>query len=104
MSITARGGYQIVDFKNVILPVNGEGQGTPVTVPGMYDVISNIYSSGKPLLLSNFSVTEEGNLKTIIPKYAYDIELAENGLFVLFFGIYTISIAENDAVTFNVNE
>lgn len=50
MSITARGGYQIVDFKNVKLVMNAD----VVTIPGIWKQIINAYN--KPLVFYNLNL------------------------------------------------
>ena len=52
MSITARGGYQIADFKNISIPVDN----TTVEIPGIYEQIKN--GGKKPIVAYNLNIDE----------------------------------------------
>ena len=57
MSITARGGYQIADFKNINIPVDNT-----VEIPGIYEQIKN--GNKKPIVAYNLNI-DNGHLAGI---------------------------------------
>lgn len=54
MSITARGGYQIVDFKGIDLPLPGSDNS--VNIPGIFNDISSAVLGGKMVIISGIHI------------------------------------------------
>ena len=53
MSVTARGGYQIVDFKNTVLIAEAD----PVEIKGISEQLNNLYN--KPVVLCNIMIQSD---------------------------------------------
>lgn len=88
MSVTARGGYQIVDFHDIII---NAGTG-PINIPGIHEQIVN--TNGKPCLVSNLKIhlsgMSEGFYMSIPAQYVNNI--VENA------GTYTFNLNSDDTI------
>ena len=97
MSVTARGGYQIIDFQG--LELNAE---TPVTIPGIFEQARG--GLLKPTVLYNFV----SDVDTYAPIYPEKVnESAEDIITILFSSDgynYTIVILNTDSVVANYTE
>lgn len=97
MSVTARGGYQIIDFHG--LEVNAE---TPVTIPGIYEQARG--GLIKPTVLYNFV----SDVDTYTPIYPEKVsESLEDAITILFSSdgySYVITILANDGVLASYTE
>ena len=96
MSITARGGYQIIDFQGI------EAGETPVTIPGIYEEAKG--GLIKPAVLYNF-VSDVSTYSPVYPDSL--IETTPETITIMFSSDgynYTIVISNTDAVVVNYTE
>lgn len=96
MSITARGGYQIIDFHGI------EAGVTPVTIPGIYEEAKG--GLIKPAVLYNFA----SDVSAYAPIYPESlIETTPETITIMFSSDgynYTIVIYNTDSVVANYTE
>lgn len=100
MSVTARGGYQIADFKNTAC-IAGESY----TIPGIWEQVKN--GDKKPVLVCNFVIAYSGSTATdiILPTFAPAMPVSgseEIHLYIMqgSYG-YEITVTSEDAVSFS---
>lgn len=92
MSVTARGGYQIADFKNISIPVDN----TTVEIPGIFEQISG--GDKKPVIAYNLNINN-GFVRGI--SYLYlDVIRPNNivGIVRNSNGVYLVNVYPNDLV------
>ena len=102
MSVTARGGYQIVDFQDIAIPPEG---GDTVKIPGIYEMAVNCQR--KPVLLCNCKIFIQGNDFPMPMQYvvAQTFGGPTDPVFISVIGDSPVSITvnPNDKVTYYVN-
>lgn len=83
-----KGGYKIIDFKNVKLTVGGAG----VTIPGIFEAVKNTYR--KATLLSGLIIGD-----TVYPDEFGLFDLNGSSYKTVIHGTTTITITPADLVT-----
>lgn len=90
--MSLKGGYQILDFKNVSL-----ADGTAKTIPGVYDTLEGNYD--KAVMLSGLQIGS-ATYPAIMPI----VEISGTNYVITLAGIGTITITSEDSVTLAVPE
>lgn len=70
MSVTARGGYQIIDLKDVVFDVQTPGY---IDVPGAYEQAVNALK--KPTVINHLNISVQGNVIENPPFYVSAVQL-----------------------------
>lgn len=93
--MTARGGYQMIDFENVPIP---SADGAYVIIKGIHNYINSIYPCYKPIFVYNFKIIVENELTDYPPATNVSLIKEEDGSFSLGFERVTVHINTNDSV------
>lgn len=102
-NVTARGGYQILDFSGVIFT-----PGTMVGVQGIYSYLKDMLPLKKPILLCNISISDNGSIETLVPQYVIIYDAPNTNppsiRIILEYGQSNLTIFSNDNVLFTFAE
>ena len=91
MSVTARGGYQIIDLAGYTI------SGTPTTVPGIFEKVKN---SKKPILIENLKGANSDYTFDYAPIYPIFVPDGDGVYVALITEGVALTVLENDSVIY----